>query len=134
MSDRHERHRRTPLDRYRRPVDGFRMRSTARFAHLVQDAMTALPPGLATEIAGVDVTLADVPIVPDGEEMILATCRPGEPTDVATREHITLFRRPLEARARDRSDLRELIREVLVQQIAELRGFDEDRRHDLGWS
>jgi predicted Zn-dependent protease with MMP-like domain len=134
MIDRHARHRRTPLDRHRRPVDGFRTRSTARFAHLVRDAMAALPPGLARELAAVDVTLAEVPAVAEGDEMVLAICSPGEPTAGAARDHITLFRRPLEARARDRTDLRELISEVLVQQIAELRGFDDDQLHDLGWS
>ena len=95
--------------------------------------MAALPPGLATELAGVDVTLADVPLVAEGAEVVLGTCGPGEPAVGAARDHITLFRRPLEARARDRLDLRQLIVEVLVQQIAELRGFDDDRLHDLGW-
>jgi predicted Zn-dependent protease with MMP-like domain len=131
--DRHARHRRTPLDRHRRPVDGFRMRSPARFAHVVQDAMTALPPALVAEFAGVDVTLAEVPVVPEGGEMLLGTAIPGQPDPAATRDHITLFRRPLEARARDRPDLRELILEVLVQQLALLRGFDDDELHDLGW-
>ncbi|GEM33363.1 hypothetical protein NN3_43700 [Nocardia neocaledoniensis NBRC 108232] len=44
----------------------------------------------------------------------------------ATRARVVLFRKPLELRAADPDDLVELLREVLVQQIATYLGVDPD--------
>ncbi|WP_132991823.1 metallopeptidase family protein [Gordonia zhaorongruii] len=46
-----------------------------------------------------------------------------------TRAQIILFRRPLELRALD-DDLREVLREVLIQQVATYLGVDEDTVED----
>ncbi|MCF8610316.1 metallopeptidase family protein [Gordonia sp. HY285] len=46
-----------------------------------------------------------------------------------TRAQIVLFRRPLELRALD-DDLHELLREVLIQQVATYLGVDEDTVED----
>lgn len=43
-----------------------------------------------------------------------------------TRARIVLYRRPLETRAQDRSDLSDLIHEVLVEQVASYLGVDPD--------
>jgi predicted Zn-dependent protease with MMP-like domain len=131
MIDRHARHRRTPLDRHRRPVDGYRTRSTDRFAQLVGDALRSLPAPLLAEFDTVDVAVGDIPVLTEDDDLVLATSGAADAT--TRRERITLFRRPLEARARDRHDLRELVRDVLVQELAQLRGFDDDRLHQLGW-
>ncbi|GGK46422.1 hypothetical protein GCM10011591_17310 [Nocardia camponoti] len=45
---------------------------------------------------------------------------------VSTRARVVLFRKPLELRAADPDDLVELLREVLVQQIATYLGVDPD--------
>jgi predicted Zn-dependent protease with MMP-like domain len=43
-----------------------------------------------------------------------------------TRARIVLYRRPLEARARDGADMTDLLHEVLVEQIAAYLGLDPD--------
>ncbi|MFT4088332.1 MAG: metallopeptidase family protein [Gordonia sp. (in: high G+C Gram-positive bacteria)] len=44
----------------------------------------------------------------------------------ATRAQIVLFRRPLELRAREEEELPEILREVLLQQVATYLGVDEE--------
>lgn len=134
MSDRHARHRRTPVDRHRRPVDGYRVRSSDRFGLLVRDALRSLPPRLLVAFDEVDVVVADIPTLTAADEPVLATGDPPAAGVTGARERITLFRRPLEARARDRHDLRDLVCEVLVDRLAELRGYDDGQLQELGWS
>lgn len=43
-----------------------------------------------------------------------------------TRAQIVVFRRPLEIRSNDRYDLADLVREVLIEQIATYLGLDEE--------
>jgi predicted Zn-dependent protease with MMP-like domain len=43
-----------------------------------------------------------------------------------TRAQIVIFRRPLEIRSNDRYDLADLVREVLIEQIATYLGLDEE--------
>jgi len=43
-----------------------------------------------------------------------------------TRAQVVVFRRPLELRSRDRDDLADLLREVLIEQVATYLGIDED--------
>lgn len=45
---------------------------------------------------------------------------------VPTRARIVLYRRPLEARAKDPSDLADLINEVLIEQVATYLGVDPE--------
>ena len=45
---------------------------------------------------------------------------------VPTRARIVLYRRPLEARAKDGADLADLVHDVLVEQIASYLGLDPD--------
>ena len=48
-------------------------------------------------------------------------------------DRITLYRRPLEARARTRQELAWLIAETLVHEVAHHVGIDDDRLDELGW-
>lgn len=109
------------------------MRSADRFARLVRDALRALPPRVLAHFDAVDVAIGDLPARTTDDEIVLAIHEPVDPGAPGSRHRITLFRRPLEARARDRADLHELVREVLVQQLAELRGLDDDDLDALGW-
>lgn len=47
-------------------------------------------------------------------------------TGAPTAAQIVVFRRPLELRAKDRDDLADLVREVLIEQVATYLGIDED--------
>jgi predicted Zn-dependent protease with MMP-like domain len=140
--DRHARHRRADTDRRRRPVDGFRATDPRRFERLVEDAIAALPEGLLTHLDDVQITVADVP-PPDpagtgSDEILLARYRGAPKTgrgrgDAALPDRLTLFRRPLEARANSKAELAELVREAVVHEIAHHLGIDDDRLDELGW-
>jgi len=155
MPDRHARHRRSATDRRRRPVDGYRMTNATRFDRLVDDAVTGLPEGLLPYLTGIEIAVAEVP--PERRspepEVVLARLRPLPPrrsrrrrteeqrgtdgqrgaggTDVTAR--LTLYRRPLEARAISRGDLLDLVQVTIVQELADHFGIDEDRLDEFGW-
>ena len=141
MRDRHFRHRRRDVDRRRRPVDGARTRSVDRFARLVDDAVATLPRDFLPYLSDVQITVADVPPanpVGVGDEILLGlyegvprTERDDHPPLLPDR--ITLFRRPLEARARNRRDLAELVRHTVLHEVAHHFGIDDDRLDELGW-
>ena len=93
-------------------------------------------------LVSLDVAVDDIPrMLPRGDEPVqwpddvtadgqvpLARLIP-EGVDVAgrpTRAQIILFRRPLELRARDSDDLPEILREVLIEQVATYLGVDEE--------
>ena len=138
--DRHGRHRRADPDRRRRPVDGFRVRDLRRFQRLVEDAIAGLPAGLLVHLDGVQLAVTDLP-PPDGpggraDEVALgvyeaAPVRGGGRTPRPDR--VTLYRRPLEARATSRPDLADLIRDTVVHELADHLGIDDDRLDELGW-
>ncbi|MFA9430083.1 metallopeptidase family protein [Egicoccus sp. AB-alg2] len=139
MPDRHARHRRSAADRRRRPVDGYRMTSAERFDRLVDDAVSGLPDGLLRYLTDIQVAVAEVPPDADAAEVVLARLRrlgDGRRTrgsaDPAIR--LTLYRRPLEARAASRSDLLDLVQLTIVQELADHFGIDDDRLDDFGWS
>lgn len=142
MDDRHARHRRADADRRCRPSDGFRAANADRFDRLVDDAVASLPRDLLVYLDNVQVTVADVPPVPPigvDEEVLLGRYQGGpRPASgqgqSALPDRITLFRRPMEARARTKRELTEIIRETVVHEIAHHFDLDDDRLDELGWS
>ncbi|MCC5947671.1 MAG: metallopeptidase family protein [Nitriliruptoraceae bacterium] len=119
--ERHARRRRTPTDRRRRPEAGFRP-GARRFGQLVELAAAGSPAPIREALGSIRVEVRDLP--PDDEA---PTPLASTSTDVAGQEAaIVLFRRPLEARAVDRQDLVELIREVLIEEVSALGGWDPD--------
>jgi predicted Zn-dependent protease with MMP-like domain len=141
VDDRHARHRRTDADRRRRPIDGFRAGGLARFERLVDDAIASLPPDLLGYLDNVQVTVEAIPPADplgEGEELLLGLYQgiPRTERDLgaaALPDRITLFRRPLEARARNKAELAELVRETVVHELAHHFGIDDDRLDELGW-
>lgn len=136
MSDRHARHRRSPADRRRRPVDGYRTASADRFDRLVDDAISGLPEPLVRYLEDVEVAVAEIPTVVS-DEVALAAMRtlrgPRARRRTTASARLTLFRRPLEARAVSRADLVDLIQVVVVDHLADHFGIDDDRLDELGW-
>ena len=142
MIDRHARHRRPDGDRRRRPVDGARAPSGERFLRIVDDAVSSLPREFLPYLENVQITVAEVP-PPDplgeGDEVLLGLYQGvprterdgGEPL---LPDRVTLFRRPLEARARDLRDLEELVRHTVIHEVAHHFGIDDDRLDELGWA
>ena len=118
-----------------RPPQGFRTSGRDRFEQLVDQAMTQLPPWVLDHIDNVAVVVEDVP---PGDEVLLGlyegvprTERDGWLPPLPDR--VTLYRRPLEARARTREELLESITVTLIHEIAHHVGIDDDRLDDLGW-
>ena len=141
MDDRHGRSRRSPVDPRRRPVDGFRPLRPGAFERMVEDALSSLPPELLAYVDNVQIVIEDVPPedVLDGEEVILLGLYEGVPRtergwdDPVLPDRITLFRKPLEARARSRAELDLVVQDTVVHEIAHHFGIDDDRLDELGW-
>ena len=115
-----------------------------RFDELVLDAVEDLELRWAPELAGVEFAVEDVPIVALGAEesldddVVVDETSGGAvplgrllPAGVdargrTTAARVVVYRRPLEARAADRLDLAELVREVVVDQVARLLQVDPE--------
>ena len=140
------RRRRPNRDRHGRGLRGSLYPSTLpaastraeRFDALVLAALEPIEARWRTELTKLDVAVDDVPDVRGDEATIAAE---GTLTDAGvplarlvpagvdrrglpTKARIVLFRRPLEARARDGADLADLVHHVLVDQVANYLGVD----------
>jgi predicted Zn-dependent protease with MMP-like domain len=140
------RRRRPNRDRHGRGLRGSLYPSTLpaastraeRFDALVLAALEPIEARWRTELTKLDVAVDDVPDVRGDEAAIAAE---GTLTDAGvplarlvpagvdrrgmpTKARIVLFRRPLEARARDGGDLADLVHHVLVDQVANYLGVD----------
>jgi predicted Zn-dependent protease with MMP-like domain len=110
-----------------------------RFDALVLEALEPIEVRWRTELTKLDVAVDDVPEVegvertqttPEGvladSGVPLARLVPAgvDRRGMPTRARIVLYRRPLEARAKDSADLADLVHEVLVEQVATYLGLD----------
>lgn len=140
------RRRRPNRDRHGRGLRGSLYPSTLpaastraeRFDALVLAALEPIEARWRTELTKLDIAVDDVPDVRGEDTTIQAE---GTLTDAGvplarlvppgvdrrglpTKARIVLFRRPLEARARDGADLADLVHHVLVDQVANYLGVD----------
>jgi hypothetical protein len=79
------------------------------------------------DVASADGVVWGSDVVEDGNvplaRLVAASVdRRGQPT----RARIVLYRRPLEARARDGADLTDLVHDILIEQVASYLGLDPD--------
>lgn len=110
-----------------------------RFDALVLDALEPIEARWRTELTKLDVAVDDVPEIDDVERsgpvpegvladggVPLARLVPAglDRRGLPTKARIVLYRRPLEARAKDSVDLAELVHDVLVEQVASYLGLD----------
>jgi predicted Zn-dependent protease with MMP-like domain len=133
MPDRHARRRRPPADPRRRPVDGYRATSRARFRRLVEEAVASLPGGLRTLAGDVRLRLLDVPPADGAPPPLVEVTSAPVAADVSSRPVtvVTVHRRPVEARAHDRGELTELLRHELLERLAVHLGLDPTTWDDL---
>ncbi|MGB3302576.1 metallopeptidase family protein [Gordonia sp. (in: high G+C Gram-positive bacteria)] len=113
-----------------------------RFDAVVAESFTEIDARWHDHLTGLDVAVDDIPrILPRGDQPVqwpddvtadgqvpLARFIP-KGVDLAgnpTRAQIILFRRPLELRAHDAEELPEILREVLIEQVAVYLGVDEE--------
>ncbi len=99
------------------------------FDELVLSLVDRLAGRWEKELSGVEFATEDAPQMPDdwvgddwpGERVPFGVVVPARPQHPA---RIVLFRRPIELRAKTRSDRTALVHETLVEHIAELLGRD----------
>ncbi|GAA2810637.1 metallopeptidase family protein [Crossiella cryophila] len=113
-----------------------------RFDAVVLEALEPIEQRWRNELTQLDVAVDDVPELPsaDAEELTwgddvvedgnvpLARLVPAgvDRRGLPTRARIVLYRRPLEARAKDGADLSDLVHDVLVEQVATYLGLDPE--------
>ena len=103
-----------------------------RFDELVRDVVVSTEPRWAERLAEVEFAVEDVPPPGTGrDEGVVADETAGGPVPLGRLvrgdpARVVVYRRPLEARAVDRQDLAELVREVVLDQVADLLGVDRD--------
>ncbi|OZM73682.1 exonuclease [Amycolatopsis antarctica] len=108
-----------------------------KFDALVLDALEPIEARWRHELTKLDVAVDDVPEVADPADtegvlhdgtVPLSRLVPAgvDRAGLPTRARIVLYRRPLEARAKDPSELAELVHEVLVEQVAGYLGLEPD--------
>ena len=124
-----------------RSVPAWRSRAE-KFDLLVLEAFAPLDANWHERLTKLDIAVDEVPkirpidpdsvtwpdeVVADGPVPLSRLIPAGvDRHGTATRARVVLFRRPLEMRAKDPDDLVELLREVLVQQIATYLGVDPE--------
>lgn len=108
---------------------------------MVVAAVESLPEDLLGYLDNVQIVIDDVP-PPDvdgiGEEILLGLYEGVPRTErgfdpVLLPDRITLYRRPIEARARTIAELTTVVQETVVHEIAHHFGIDDDRLDELGW-
>ncbi|MFD8494427.1 metallopeptidase family protein [Amycolatopsis sp. NPDC059657] len=111
-----------------------------KFDALVLDALEPIEARWRHELTKLDVAVDDVPevhrdgdpvaaegVLHDGAVPLSRLVPAGvDRSGMPTRARIVLYRRPLEARAKDPSELAELVHDVLVEQVAGYLGLEPD--------
>lgn len=112
----------------------YRTRSE-QFDDIVLDAVARLEPRWEAELTGVEFAVQEVPeadeLADDAGEIPFARVVPGspdrgDPGRLATPTRIIVYRRPLMARAENDDDLRDLVYDVVVEELAQALGVDPD--------
>jgi predicted Zn-dependent protease with MMP-like domain len=123
--DRHGRGLRGPLTPPEAPVSRTR---AERFQDLVRDEVRRLGQRWSRELAGVEFAVEEVPPVQpwaDADDPVALshtrTAEPGRPP------RVIVYRRPVEARSGgDERDLARLVRDLIVEEVAELLGLSPE--------
>lgn len=127
--DKHGRGLRGPLA----PSDVPLAKSRAeKFDDLVLDAVERIERRWKAELARIEFAVEDVPSL-DGWLHDWVPLARNYPAHGALPPRVVLFRRPLETRALSHQDLRRLVRDVVVEEVASLFGTDPEQV-DPGYS
>ena len=111
-------------------------RSRRRFESLVADALDELPGWVQASMDNVAVIVEDRPPADSSELLGLYEGIPMTEGDdsMALPDRITLFRATIEEEAgEDDEELRALVAETVVHEVAHHFGIDDERLESLGW-
>jgi predicted Zn-dependent protease with MMP-like domain len=108
---------------------------------LVEDAVDSLPTEFRDRLENVEFVVEETPRgdeVPGGGLLLglyqgVPLPHRGDGGFGNLPDRIVIFRRPIEARARSGADLADLVREVVIHEVAHYFGIDDDRLEELGW-
>jgi len=105
------------------------------FIRLVEEAVESIPEEFRERLTNVDFVVEETP---RGDEVLglyqgVPLTERGAGYFGVLPDRIVLFRRPIEARARSDAELAELVREVVIHEVAHYFGIDDDRLDELGW-
>jgi predicted Zn-dependent protease with MMP-like domain len=108
-----------------------------RFEALVADAVDGLPEWVLQRLDNVEILVEERP--PPGQPSLLGlyegiplTSR-GLGYSGVLPDRITLFRRSIEAHARPGGDVRRLVQETVIHEVAHFFGISDERLDELGW-
>ncbi|NED97171.1 metallopeptidase family protein [Phytoactinopolyspora alkaliphila] len=118
--DRHGRGLRTPLAPPESPLSRSRAQ---RFDDLVLESVERLDRRWKDELAKVEFAVEDVPVLDDWPHDWVPLARAFASTG-ALPARIVVFRRPLETRAKGEFRLRDLVSDVIAEQVGEMLGVD----------
>jgi predicted Zn-dependent protease with MMP-like domain len=112
------------------------MTARERFEELVAEALDGLPAWVLERLDNVEVLVEDEP-PPDRRGLLglyegIPLTRRGSGYFGVLPDRITLFRATIEAVAEDEQDLRELIRETVIHEVAHFFGISDERLGELG--
>lgn len=115
------------------------------FEDLVGEAVESIPDAFFEMLDNVAIVVEDWP---DHETLRLARARSryqllgfyhGIPQtgrtsgyNLVAPDRISIYRRPIEAQCRTEDELREMVRRVVLHELAHHFGIDDDRLHELG--
>jgi predicted Zn-dependent protease with MMP-like domain len=110
------------------------MGDVRRFEALVRDAMDALPEEFSRRLENVDIVIEDSP---DRESLLghyhgVPLTERGAGYSGFLPDKITIYRLPLERRARSPQELKEQVRVTVWHEIAHHFGIDDERLRELG--
>lgn len=113
------------------------MGSRARFERLVAEAIDSLPAWVLERLENVDVVIEEEP--PDDDPDLLGLYE-GIPLTERGMDYagvlpdrIVLFRRTIEAEAEDDEDLKRIVADTVVHEVAHFFGISDERLRELGW-
>ncbi|MEU5995903.1 metallopeptidase family protein [Spirillospora sp. NPDC047418] len=124
--DRHGRGLRGPLTPPHAPVSRTR---AERFDDLVDDEVQRLVQRWERELAEVEFTVEDVPDVDPssgGPVPLVQTVLQPPPAGGGPPVRIVVFRRPIEARASGEAEKSRMVRDLLVEEVADLLGISPE--------
>ena len=106
-----------------------------RFEELVGEALDGLPKWVHERLENVEILIEDEP--PEDENLLglyegVPLTERGLDYSWAMPDRITLFQGPIEDEAESDGDVRRVVAETVVHEIAHFFGISDDRLHELG--